>query len=90
MLPPLQADVPKLMAIALNSLSSIENKDPKLYLSWDAAVDRSHHYHVHVYLLAIYCIIVLYYCRMLEAHIKMDKDFTREAAATLAIRGVKH
>ena len=41
MLPPLQADVPKLMAIALNSLSSIENKDPKLYPSWDAAVDRS-------------------------------------------------
>lgn len=44
---------------------------------------------MHVYLLAIYCIIVLYYCRMLEAHIKTDKDFTREAAAALAIRGVK-
>lgn len=26
---------------------------------------------------------------MLEAHIKTDKDFTREAAAALAIRGVK-
>lgn len=26
---------------------------------------------------------------MLEGHTKMDKDFTREAAATLAIRGVK-
>ena len=86
--PLLQADLPKLMGFALNSLSSIQNKDPKLYSSWDAAVNRSINITC-ACLLAIYCNIVLCYCRILEAHTKIDKDFNQEAAATLAIRGVR-
>ena len=49
--------------------------------------EQVHQYHV--CLLAIYCNIVLCYCRILEAHTKIDKDFSQEAAATLAIRGVR-
>jgi len=35
-----QTDLPELMGHALNSLSLLEDQDPKTYPSWDAVVAR--------------------------------------------------